>query len=122
MPHNHHKCDDNITKFIIELAQMLRYKKCNSKQLYTFPGSVLNSVFNTNYFNYTHSYRVCNYFMVSLNRRDNMKYKLLMSSLITKDNIDVITSPPNQLIPTSKCSMRDIFFSKLSDVMKSILN
>ena len=122
MPRNHHKCDDKVTNFIIECAEVLHHKKCNSKHSHTFPGSVLNNVFNTNYFNYTYNYRICHFFMLKLSNKDIRKYNLLQSSLRKKNDVDIITSPEIPSFPPLKSSMRDIFFSKLSDVMRSISN
>ena len=82
----------------------------------------MNDVFNSSYFNYTENYRIYNYFFLNLKKKYEEKYALLINSLISKDDIYIIPTAPNRPIPISNISMRDLFFGKLLDKMKLIIN
>ena len=111
MHRNLHKYNNGVTNFIIKCSQYLGHKTCHKSRSFTFPSSVLNDVFNTNFFIYTHNYKMCNNVMLKLVKSPYQeKYDLLMNS-IHNDFSPTIVSPNNApRNPVSRTSMKDLIF------------
>ena len=110
MPLNKHRCDKDIAVEIPYLGS----HKCSCNYSYVYGGSLLNHVFGISSFDYVKDFRICQYGMMKIKKKDVEVYQKLLSSTIEKPSPIVEPSP---VVETDRISHKVALCSRLLDII-----